>query len=427
MACLDSVGAVDTHEHLLPPEKLCNMVQTTWGPGVNLYSLLRNSYLSWTHSLPAWKSPMRFEQWWVATDKVLANARATSFYRYHLPAFKDLYGVNFESLTPKEAAGLDKRIFQNYKKDHWVQHVITERANIDLMCIDPNWNYGELIQYYPFAVKVFRVQHLIQRGFHPSEFEENAAKAKKAINPYAYAMKRNLPLKTFDDYLNLIENQVQEARRLGAVCMKQAMAYHRSLYFENVPKEKAARAFGRRRCELSDEQIRDFEDYIVWHLVKLSGQYDLPFQIHTGSGRIPDTNPMLLMNLLEAFPNTKFILLHGGYPWISEIPAMYMRAKNLWGDLSWLPNISYSMAKRALHEWLDVIPSNRIMWGGDCVHVEGIYGTVKITRRCIAEVLAERITKGQLSESQACRIGKQILRDNALELFPRLAKRASVS
>ena len=30
-------------------------------------------------------------------------------------------------------------------------------------------------------------------------------------------------------------------------------------------------------------------------------------------------------------------------------------------------------------------------WGADCNHAEGIYGATEFTRRCLAEVLAERI------------------------------------
>ena len=81
------------------------------------------------------------------------------------------------------------------------------------------------------------------------------------------------------------------------------------------------------------------------------------------------------------------------------------------------------MAKRAYHEWLEVMPSDHIMWGSDCRHAEGIYGATETTRRCLAEVLAEKIEAGDLKEEFALKIGKQILRDNALKLFPQLNAR----
>jgi predicted TIM-barrel fold metal-dependent hydrolase len=81
------------------------------------------------------------------------------------------------------------------------------------------------------------------------------------------------------------------------------------------------------------------------------------------------------------------------------------------------------MAKRAFHEWLEVMPSDRIMWGADCNHGEGIYGATEFTRRCLAEVLAKKVEHGDLLEEHALRIGTQILRDNALALFPQLKER----
>lgn len=79
------------------------------------------------------------------------------------------------------------------------------------------------------------------------------------------------------------------------------------------------------------------------------------------------------------------------------------------------------MSKRAQHEWLEQMPSTRILWGGDCNHCEGIYGSTELTR--LAEVLAEKVERGDLLEQHADRIGRQILRDNALELFPQLKDR----
>jgi len=63
------------------------------------------------------------------------------------------------------------------------------------------------------------------------------------------------------------------------------------------------------------------------------------------------------------------------------------------------------------------------MWGADANHAEGIYGATEMTRRCLAEVLAEKVDRGDLREEHAVGIGRQILRDNALALFPQLERK----
>jgi predicted TIM-barrel fold metal-dependent hydrolase len=229
---------------------------------------------------------------------------------------------------------------------------------------------------------------------------------------------------SLDDYLTVMDRLFQKAKAAGAACIKSAIAYERTLDFQNVPKARAAKVFGRARDQITATERKDFEDFIMWRLVKLGATYDLPIQIHTGQARIQGSNPMLLVDLIAANPNTKFILLHGGFPWIGETGVIVMRyPKQVWIDSVWLPTLSYTMAKRAFHEWLEVMPSDRIMWGGDCKHAEGIYGAAEFTRRCLAEVLAEKVEAGDLKEEHAVRVGRQILRENALALFPQLKTR----
>lgn len=416
-AYLDSVPAIDTHDHLLPFDKLTNMTQTARGKGMNLAAIWRNSYYSWYNPCTPWKPGTAFDEWWATAKNDFVNARATSFYRFLLPAFQNLYRVDFDYITDSQAAGLDNRIYQNYRDPKWLYQVITERANIELVLSDPYWARFAFKTDYPFVVLVLNVNTLF-RGSHPSEFKE------PLDDPYTFALQHNVPVRSLDDYVTLIDRMIAHAKQCGAVCLKNTLAYERTLDFQNVPKARAAAAFGKPRSKLTREEIRDFEDFIMWRIVELAAKHDLPIQIHTGHARIQGSNPMLLVDLIQANPKTKFVLFHGGYPWVGETGAIVTRhTSHVWIDSVWLPTISYTMAKRAFHEWLEVMPSNRILWGGDCNHAEGIYGATEFTRRCVAEVLAEKVDRGDLAEQHAMRIGRQILRDNALELFPRLKDR----
>ncbi len=416
-AAINVIPAIDTHDHLWPFDRLPGMVETQRGKGMNLAGIWRSSYFAGVHRVTPWKPGSPFSAWWDTAKHDFDNARATSVYRYQLPAFADLYGVDFDHLTDEQARDLDDRIFAHYQDQRWIYHVITERANIELMFNDPYWGRLDFKTDYPFGVLVFNVTTLVS-GFHPSAFKQ------ASDDPYHFAHDQGLKVESLDDYLVVLDRLFQKAKAAGAVCLKTTLAYQRTLRFENVPRERALRAFGHRRSELTASEIKDFEDFIMWRLVELSARYDLPFQIHTGHGRIQGSNPMNLVDLIEANPRTKFILFHGGFPWVGESGVILMRhPSQVWLDSVWMPTLSYAMAKRAFHEWLDVMPSDRIMWGGDANHAEGIYGATEMTRRCLAEVLAERVDHGDLREEHALRIGRQILRDNALALFPQLKDR----
>lgn len=411
---LDATPAIDTHDHLWPFEKFTSCVQTQRGAGMNLWAVWRHGYYVWINPLTAWKDGEAFDEWWSQARDDFANARATTFYRFLLPAFADLYGVDFDRVTDQQAGRLDAKIFDNYRDPRWVYHVITERANIELMFIDPSWARLGLETYYPFQVLVLNVTSLLD-GFHPAEFKN------PLDDPYRFAREHGLKIDSLDDYLTVLDRLVADAKLRGAACLKNVSAYARTLEFRNVPRERAAAAFGRPRAELTPEQVRDFEDFAMWRIVELAAKHDLPIQIHTGHARIQGSNPMLLVDLIEANPGTKFILFHGGFPWVDEAGIIAMRHfQHVWLDSVWLPTLSYSIAKRALGEWLEMMPSSRIMWGGDGHTAEAIYGATELTRRCLAEVLSEKVAAGDLREEDALRIGRQILRDNALALFPQL-------
>jgi len=416
-AHLDSIPAIDTHDHLFPFDQLPGYVETATGKGMNLAGLWRSSYLPRIKGLTPWQPGMKFEDWWAKAKHDFDDVRAASFYRYQALAIQDLYGIDFDRISDDEARDLDRRIFRNYGDKRWLYEVVTKKANIELMFNDPYWARFDFKLDYPFGVLVLNVTTLV-RGFHPSEFKS------LFDDPYKFARDKNIEVKTLDDYLRVLDLLFQEAKRRGAVVLKTTLAYIRSLRFERVPKERAAKVFGRRRDELSAADIKAFEDFIMWHLAGLSARHDLPFQIHTGDARIQGSNPMLLVDYIEANPRTKFILFHGGYPWVGETGAIAARFPNhVWVDSCWLPTISYHMAKRAFHEWLDVMPSSKILWGADCNHAEGIYGATVMTRRCLAEVLAERVDRKELTPEHARSIGQQILRDNALSLFPSVKER----
>jgi predicted TIM-barrel fold metal-dependent hydrolase len=384
---------------------------------MTLDGLWRVSYFPQIHPPTPRQPGESFETWWGRARHDFDDARATGFYRYQLPAFRDLYGVDFDRIDDAQARDLDTRIFENYRDSKWLTHVITERANIELMFNDPHWGRLEFRTHYPFEVLVFNVTTLLD-GYHPAQYQ------KASDDPYQFARERGRRVESFDDYLAVLDLLFQEAKANGAVCLKTTKAYERTLAFENVPKERAERIFGRPRDALTAQEVKDFQDFIMWRLVGLSARYELPFQIHTGHGRLQGSNPLLLADLIEANPRTKFILFHGGYPWVGETGAIALRHRaHVWIDSVWLPTISPTMARRALHEWLEVVPSDRILWGADCNHAEGIYGATAVMRRVLAEVLAEKVDRNELLEDHALRIGRQILRENALALFPQIKSR----
>src|SRR5207247_4479608 len=106
---LNSVAAIDTHDHLWPFDKLPGYVETEHGRGMNLASIWRNSYYTWVHPLTPWKPGMKFDDWWALAKNDFADARTASFYRYQVVALQDLYGIDFDRITDAQARDLNER------------------------------------------------------------------------------------------------------------------------------------------------------------------------------------------------------------------------------------------------------------------------------------------------------------------------------
>src|SRR5262245_17735833 len=95
-AHLDAVPAIDTHDHLFPFDQFPGYVETDRGRGMTLAGLWRNSYLTSYNPIAPWKPKGTFDEWWPRAKDSFDSVRASSFYRYQLPAFRDLYGVVFD-------------------------------------------------------------------------------------------------------------------------------------------------------------------------------------------------------------------------------------------------------------------------------------------------------------------------------------------
>ena len=213
-----------------------------------------------------------------------------------------------------------------------------------------------------------------------------------------------------------------EAKQAGAVCLKSPNAYDRTLRFDRVPKDRAAEAFGKPRTELTPAQIKAFQDYIFWRLAELAAKHDLPFQIHTGHARIQGSNPMNLVDLIQANPQDQ----------VHPVPRRVSLGRRVGHDRL---EVSERLARFGLDAGAQLrhgqtglqgmarhvlVESDHV--GQRHVTVEGTYGATMYTRQCITEALAEKVVDKELREEDAVRIGRQILRENALKMFPSIRR-----
>ena len=413
-ACVTDLPVFDVHEHHMP--------EILGDRDVGLLGLLWQSYGGWTQARPyPLSSEAHFEDPmfqglgrgnWAEVEKFVEHSGSNAFVRNLIRALTDLYDLDEDGITPENWERLDAEIRRRHGDQGW-RHEVLDRAGIERIITDPfqdplldaNRALG------PRYSSVLRINALAF-GWHPESCDHNGNSG------HRFAQRIGRRLDSFDDYLKMLEVLLDTMAERHQVGLKNALAYDRSVNFDDVDEEAARRAWGQRNP--TAEERKAFGDVIVDRLCRLAGERDVPFQMHLGSARIRGSHPINAAGLIERHPNTRFLLMHLAFPWSRDLLGMAFVYRNIWIDLTWSALLSPTYFKQALHEAIEVLPDeSRMMIGGDNWHVEETYGAIGLMRRLIGEVLREKVDDGYFGPEDARRLARKILSENASRFFNR--------
>lgn len=387
---------IDTHEHTYPYEVIS-------GRDLSIVDILEGSYVFWATSVPKRDD-------YEALAKNLKRISGSTFYKSCSIAMREIYGIDIDPPKSESLAKASKLVHDAYLNKDWIRKVFKEKALIDKALLDPYWNFwGGSFDTELFS-PVFRINMLLF-GY------SRDAKDHNGNSPYVLEKYFNMKVGSFEDYIELIDKSLEEAKRRNYVAIKSALAYDRSILFQEVDASEAKHIFEKSGSGLTDREIRLFGDFVLNRIISKAGELELPVQFHTGLALIEGSNPMNLVNILRKYSNVNFVFFHGGYPWIRETAALAFSFPNLYLDLCWLPIISPSACKIMLREIIELGLSSRTMWGGDCWVAEATYGALKLFKNILAEVLQDMISDRYLKPDEALGIASGILRENAARFF----------
>ena len=109
----------------------------------------------------------------------------------------------------------------------------------------------------------------------------------------------------------------------------------------------------------------------------------------------------------------RFDIFHMGFPYQNVAGAMGKMYPNVYLNLCWTHILSPVSAQRALCEWLQLVPRNKIFaFGGDCLFFDGVVGHLELARSCVAGVLSHMVEDGTMSMTEAKRTARMLFYDN---------------
>lgn len=382
------IPAVNTH---------CHHLKEPFFEEISLHKLLQMTYVSWL--IP--DSGDSQEGHALYFSKMKTN----SYFYWWRRAVETLYG-NGRKLTAKNWEWFDNTIQQAYSTAESRDiNLLTQACRYRAILLDDYNNPGSDHELPPLMRPVFRCDMFLC-GYVRGKTDEN--------HNHAYDYFSHCP-DSLDEYVAEMKLAVQTAVRKGAVGLKIAIAYERSLEFSSTSFLKAKEAFGRE--DASQEQIKAFGDYIMFELAKIAAELSIPIQIHTGLGALSQSRAIGLRDLIAANPETKFDIFHGSYPWCSDALGLAHNFSNVYLDLCWMPLISTTRSISFLREALELIEADRILWGCDTWTSEESYGARMAAHHCLLQVLNSFIEEDMLNHEEALEYAENILSGNAARLY----------
>ncbi len=233
-----------------------------------------------------------------------------------------------------------------------------------------------------------------------------------------------------DDYLGAIEERFS-SHASQASALKIPIAYFRPVVFADRSRGEIEPLFNQllnsgweRNVSLpSLEQLRGIQDYLVHFSIQQCAKYNLTVKFHTGlqegnANTIRNSRASLLSNLFFKYPRVRFDIYHISYPYQEELVTLVKNFPNVAVDFCWMWIINPAAGRRALSDFLDAVPANKIHgFGGDFVFIEGSYGHAIMAKDNIARVLSEKVSEGSMTEERARQVAQWILRDNPIHWF----------
>ena len=413
---VDRIKVINTHEHQHWPEEYGDY-------SFRFYHLIAASYLASDISSAGtnaydWKliDSLSLDELWDVYGKALDYTRNTSYYSHFVKGFRKLYDFGDLYFTKDNIAKLSARIEKNYNNyKSWFDESF-KKTGYELMFIDQFWKpFNTELDHKYFAL-VFNINELI------SESRQKPEKGAELKSIYKEAYNSGSKINHLDDYLEFCDHLFKKNIENKAVCIKNSQAYTRTLFYEDIPYEEAKVLFNKPSSGLTPAEAKKIEDFMFHWIIQKAIKYNLPIQIHTGylagNGNVLDNGqPVKLNNLFLKYPDAKFDLFHGGFPWTEEIAALGKMFPHVYINIVWLPQISREKAVSALDVMFDCVPYNKFFWGGDCGLIEESAGSLEYAKDVVSEVLSKRVERGLLTEDVAFDIENKIFRGNALEVF----------
>jgi predicted TIM-barrel fold metal-dependent hydrolase len=230
------------------------------------------------------------------------------------------------------------------------------------------------------------------------------------------------------DWFAATRQKLQQGVEQGAVGVKTICAYRASLRLRPVDTDALGVAFTALKLRADRGEILRLTGNALCHALLFEAALecqalDIPLQVHCGFGDpdedLAETSPLGLRPLFvdSAYRGLQITLLHC-YPYHRAAAYLCSVFANVYMDLSLAIPFAALDGARAMKEALGLCPFTKLLYASDATRYPEVYlVAATLHRQALAEALAELIDRNVLSMPDAITAGRQVLVENARQLY----------
>jgi len=311
-----TLNIIDTHEHL--PSKEEDRDKDTDVLKEYLSNYFHRDLISAGLSLDDYEKIMEkdllIREKWRIVEPYWEVSKHTGYCRALDIAARDIHGV--EKIDASTIEELNKKFLNTLKPGHF-KNILKDTCKIETSLLNIETLSDE---YDPLKERSI----YCDRDFFSPVYMLTGIIFPLTWNDIKRVEKESgIRITSFSKYIEAVEVLVEKAYKMGAVALKNQLAYLRTLKYERVNRSAAEDEFNIifKTMHIPEWYERPvltgqaFQDYTFHFILDIANKKNLIVQMHTGiqegNGNIlSNSNPVLLSNLFLQYPDVTFDIFH---------------------------------------------------------------------------------------------------------------------
>ncbi len=392
LAYANTVKVVDAHEHLLSAEDHAKKY-------LSFYNFL-SDYVKWDlqgaggipkkYMITTPKNEREAIELFNAIEPYLPYVENGSYMLSVKFALKQFFG--YDKITRENFLDIGKRLNEENTVENY--HKILKDANIVKIL-------EQSVEGNPYEKEFVTITPL---GFQ-FKMEDSLTK-----------MCRTNKAMTLSDVVDFYETELGKEKKRGSVGIK----FFPHVFIEPNDTVIAVRQLENIKNGASFNQLSTLARFIYEKQIDIAAKNKMVVAIHLGVwGNLNDKTPSILFPIVEKHPDAVFDIYHMGIPFIRETAFLGKNYSNVYLNMCWAHSVSESMVLNSLDEWIDIVPTNKIIaFGGDVITLpQHVVGMLEVAKQNICRGLARRIECDRLDMPSAKRILADWFYNNPVRIY----------